>query len=49
MNILENTRVVLCDFDDTLTYTFRAKVVQHHYVARTHYGKELTEDEIRRH
>lgn len=39
-------KVVLFDHDDTLVGTREAKWAAHKYVAQTHYGKELTDDEI---
>lgn len=39
-------KAVLFDHDDTLVGTIDAKWAHHKYVARTHYGKELTDEEI---
>ena len=42
-------KVVLFDHDDTLVGTIDAKWAHHKHVAKTFYGKELTDDEIRPH
>src|ERR1043165_7200592 len=44
-----SVKVVLFDHDDTLVGTIKAKWAQHKYIARTFYGKELTDDELRLH
>lgn len=49
MLIADAIRVVLSDYDDTLVSTWGPKSRQHQHVARTYYGKELDESEIRRH
>lgn len=45
----ENIRAVFFDYDDTLVKTIGPKWKQHKYTARTFYGKELTDDELRLH
>lgn len=42
-------KAVLFDHDDTLVGTIEAKWAAHKHVARTYYGKELQDDEIRMH
>lgn len=42
-------QVVLFDHDDTLVETIVAKWAHHKFVAKTFYGKDLTDDEIRPH
>lgn len=42
----KHIKVVLFDHDDTLIGTFGPKSAHHKHVARLHYGKELTNDEI---
>ena len=42
-------KVILFDHDDTLVGTIKAKWAQHKFIARTFYGKELTDDELRLH
>ena len=42
-------RAVLFDHDDTLVGTLEAKSLQHKHVAKTLYGKELKDSEIREH
>ncbi len=42
-------KVVLFDHDDTLVGTIGPKWQQHKYVAKTHYGIDLTDDEIKKH
>jgi HAD superfamily hydrolase (TIGR01549 family) len=41
--------MVLFDHDDTLVNTLKVKWAQHKYIARTFYGKELQDDELRLH
>jgi len=48
-SIAENIRVVLFDHDDTLVGTIGTKWEQHKQIARTHYNKELTDEEIKLH
>lgn len=48
-HIGDHVKVVLFDHDDTLVGTIAPKWQQHKYVARTHYGKELSDDDIRQH
>jgi phosphoglycolate phosphatase-like HAD superfamily hydrolase len=48
-HIGENIKAVLFDHDDTLVGTIGTKWAQHKHVARKHYGKELTDDEIKLH
>jgi phosphoglycolate phosphatase-like HAD superfamily hydrolase len=45
----DNIKAVLFDHDDTLVGTIEAKWAHHKHVARTWYGKELHDDEIREH
>jgi HAD superfamily hydrolase (TIGR01549 family) len=45
----EHIRAVILDHDDTLVGTIGTKWAHHKHVARTHYGKELTDDEIKLH
>lgn len=47
--IVDNVKAVLFDHDDTLVGTISAKWEQHKHVARTFYGKELTDDELAEH
>ena len=47
--LTEQTKAVFFDHDDTLVGTIMAKRKQNKYVARTYYGKELTDEEIDRH
>lgn len=42
-------KAVLFDHDDTLVATIEAKWATHKHIARTHYDKKLTDDEIRLH
>lgn len=48
-HIADNIKVVFFDHDDTLVGTIGTKWEQHKHVARTFYGKELTDDEITEH
>ncbi len=48
-HIADNIKVVFFDHDDTLVGTIGTKWEQHKHVARTFYGKELTDDEIKEH
>lgn len=48
-HIPDHIKVVLFDHDDTLVGTFEPKSEHHKYVARTYYGKELSDQEIREH
>jgi phosphoglycolate phosphatase-like HAD superfamily hydrolase len=48
-HIADNIKAVLFDHDDTLVGTIGTKWVQHKHVARTFYGKELTDEEITEH
>jgi beta-phosphoglucomutase-like phosphatase (HAD superfamily) len=48
-HIADGIKAVFFDHDDTLVGTIRAKWAQNQYVARTYYGKELTDDEIKLH
>lgn len=45
----ESIKAVFFDHDDTLMGTIEAKWSHHKHVARTWYGKELTDDDIRKH
>jgi phosphoglycolate phosphatase-like HAD superfamily hydrolase len=45
----EDIKAVFFDHDDTLVGTIAAKWAHHKHVARTWYGKELTDDDIRQH
>jgi phosphoglycolate phosphatase-like HAD superfamily hydrolase len=47
--IKPHIKVVLFDHDDTLVATYKAKWAEHKYVARTYYGRELTDNDIRPH
>lgn len=40
---------IIFDFDDTLVGTIEPKWAAHKHVAKTYYGKELTDDDIRPH
>ena len=42
-------KVVLFDHDDTLVGTIKAKWAQHKFIARTFYGKQLSDEELRTH
>lgn len=42
-------KAVLMDFDDTLVGTIEPKWRQHKYIAKTYYGKTLTDDELATH
>ncbi len=42
-------KAVALDWDDNVVGTLKAKSAQHKHVARTHYEKELTDEEIREH
>jgi phosphoglycolate phosphatase len=42
-------KVVLFDHDDTLVGTIKAKWAQHKFIARTFYGKQLSDKELRAH
>ncbi len=42
-------KAVVLDWDDNLVATFEAKSRQHQHVARTHYQKELSSEEIHEH
>lgn len=48
-HIADTVKVVFFDHDDTLVGTMGPKWEQHKHVARTFYGKELTDDEIKEH
>jgi phosphoglycolate phosphatase-like HAD superfamily hydrolase len=48
-HIADNVKAVLFDHDDTLVGTIGTKWEQHKHVARTFYGKELTDEEITEH
>jgi HAD superfamily hydrolase (TIGR01549 family) len=50
-SIMDKTdiKVVLFDHDDTLVATISAKWAQHKYIAKTFYGKDLEDEEIRQH
>lgn len=43
----EHVRAVVVDHDDTLVGTIAPKWQAHKHIAKTHYGKELTDDELR--
>ena len=42
-------KAILFDHDDTLVATIQAKWAQHKFIAKTFYGKDLQDDEIRLH
>ncbi len=42
-------KAILFDHDDTLVATIQAKWAHHKYLAKTFYGKELSDEEIRPH
>lgn len=42
-------KMIIFDHDDTLVGTLKAKWAQHKYIARTFYGKELKNSELRLH
>ena len=46
MRISQNIKAILFDHDDTLVGTRVAKIACHKHVAKTFYGKELTDEEI---
>ena len=46
MRILENPKVFLFDWDDTLVQTWEAKFAHHTEVAKTFYGIDLTEETL---
>lgn len=48
-HIGNHIKAVLFDHDDTLVGTLEAKSLQHKYVAKTLYGKDLNDSEIREH
>jgi len=48
-HINPHIKVVLFDHDDTLVGTIEAKWAAHKFVAKKHYNKNLSEDEIREH
>jgi phosphoglycolate phosphatase len=48
-HIPPHIKVVLFDHDDTLVGTIEAKWAAHKHIAKTHYGKQLTDDDIRKH
>jgi len=48
-NIADGIKAVFFDHDDTLVGTIGTKWAQHKHIARTFYGKELTDDEIKAH
>lgn len=48
-NIGEHITAVLFDHDDTLVDTFKAKSAQHIHIARTHYDKDLSIEEVKEH
>ena len=45
----KHIKAVIFDFDDTLVETIDAKWASHKYIASKHYGKILTDDDIRPH
>jgi len=48
-NELKNIKAIFFDYDDTLANSLEAKWAHHKHVAKTHYGKILSDDEIRKH
>jgi phosphoglycolate phosphatase-like HAD superfamily hydrolase len=48
-HIEEQIKAVFFDHDDTLVGTIEAKWRQHKHVAKTYYGKELTDAELQQH
>ena len=48
-SLRDSIKAILFDHDDTLVSTFKTKWAQHKYIARTFYGKELHDDELRMH
>lgn len=48
-NVGNQVKAVLFDHDDTLVATIAAKWAEHKHIARIYYGKEVTDDELRRH
>jgi phosphoglycolate phosphatase len=48
-HIDKHIKAIFFDHDDTLVGTIGPKWQQHKYVAKTHYGKDLTDDEIKLH
>jgi phosphoglycolate phosphatase len=49
ITVAPGTRAVVFDHDDTLVATIEAKWAQHKHVARTWYGKALSDEELREH
>ena len=45
---MKDIKVVLFDHDDTLVDTFGNKAAQHMYVAKKYYGRDLTEEDLKR-
>jgi phosphoglycolate phosphatase len=45
----ERVKAVFFDHDDTLVGTIGPKWAQHKFVAKKHYGKKLSDDELREH
>ena len=48
-HIGEQIKAVFFDHDDTLVNTIGPKWAQHKFVAKKHYGKNLSDDELRKH
>lgn len=44
-----DVKAVIFDWDDTLVATIESKWPQHRHIARTHYGLELSDDDLRTH
>lgn len=44
-----NIKAVLFDHDDTLVATMERKWAQHKFIAKKHYGKTLTDEELKTH
>ncbi|MEK7340054.1 MAG: HAD hydrolase-like protein [Verrucomicrobiota bacterium] len=45
----EHIKAVLFDWDDTLIETIRPVWELHRYIAKNHYGKDVTTDELYQH
>jgi phosphoglycolate phosphatase-like HAD superfamily hydrolase len=48
-NIADHIKMVTFDHDDTLVGTIGTKWEQHKHIARTYYGRELTDNDIKLH
>ena len=48
-DIIKGIKAIFFDYDDTLANSIQVKWAHHKHVAKTHYGKTLSDDEIRKH